>query len=259
MTYPYTKKILEEALEKRKIFDNYTAHLEKKIDSFCSRKLEKKRLRSLISKELMRTHKERSRLIIVGHRNRGVERFTSRNSEEDYAEMDKIKETLKPSEKKIEELQEKILDLNIDRDRKTLRLEANIAEGLLEDCVWKVIEAVYYEHAQKVEMGLLEDEFFKLDFRSSGVRFYRDNPHKLYKLPDLENGRDLKQWNSLSWKEVAKQQFEELQKQYFEDLERYLAKHNVLSDSPVESPVLRLWESLEKWYLEKQNEVEVKE
>ena len=218
MVYPYTKKIILEAVEKYQVFQKYLDGLEKKTDSFCSRKLERHRLRREISEELMRTHKERSRLIIVGHRNKGVERFSSRNAEEDYAEMDKIEETLKPSEEKIDGLFEKIEDLNLDRDKKVLLEEIDVCQSLFEEVVWKLYEAQFYETAQEAETIALNEEYYKL---SSEQR-------KRFMIPDPEKGgKDLEEWNKLSWKNIAEQKFAEFQTKYFRNLERLLESQTV--------------------------------
>jgi hypothetical protein len=218
MVYPFTKKIIAEAREKYKAYENYCAYLEKKVDSFCNRKLEKKRLKREISEELKRTHTERLRHTILEVRNRGVERFSSRNSEEDFAEMDKLTETLKPSEQKVYGLFDKIEELNIDRDKKQLLEEVDVAQSLFEEVVWKLTEAQFYETAQQAETTALTEEYYKLNSKE----------RECWMIPDPEKGgKDLELWNTFSWKQIALDKFVEYREKYFRNLEKLLESQKV--------------------------------
>jgi hypothetical protein len=218
MTYPFTKIIIAEAVEKYKTYENYVVYLEKKVDSFCSRKLEKHKFKHEISEELKRTHKERFRLLVLGKRNRGVNPLSSRNAEEDYAEMDKITETLKPSEQKIKELFDKIEELNIDRDRKTLLEEVDVAQSLFEEVVWKLTEAQFYETAQQAETTALTEEYYKLNSKQ----------RECWMIPDPQKGgKDLELWNTFSWKQIALDKFVEYREKYFKNLEKLLESQKV--------------------------------
>lgn len=218
MVFPHTKKIIQEAGEKYRTFENYYNYLKKKTDAFCRHKQEKRNIKGEIVDELLLIGKERQRLRILETRNVGVESSSSRNAELDHEEIVKIEETIQPTMKKIDDLWKKIDGLNLDRDKKTLLEEIDVCQGLFEEVVWKLYEAQFYETAQEAETIALNEEYFKL---SSEER-------KLFMIPDPEKGgKDLEEWNKLSWKSLAEQKFAEFQTKYFRNLEKILKSQTV--------------------------------
>ena len=98
MVFAETQKVIEEAKKQYVAFNNYMEYLDKKIMAFQQKKVEvfqeKHDLKEEYTKEFMKDIKERKRILILEERNIDVDPSSSRNAEEDYAEMKELKQNI---------------------------------------------------------------------------------------------------------------------------------------------------------------------
>lgn len=212
MVFPETKEIILEAKKKHEAFENYVKYLDKKVMSFQRKKVEvfqeKHDLKDEYTKEFMKGINERKRVLLLEKRNIGVDPSSSRWVEEDFAEIKKLKETLKPSEDRIKEIEERIETLKFTETKQRLNHEVDVAQSMYEDVVWLLMKATLFEEAHSAQEKLKNERLAEM--KRKGI------------LPQYEGyfkpkDRDL-------WKSLAEDEFKRRQQKYFENLEKIFKK-----------------------------------
>lgn len=217
MVFPETQEIIDEAVKKYEAYENYVKYLDKKVLAFQRKKVEvfqeKGELKEEYRKEFMKGINERKRFLILEKRNIKVDPSSSRWAEEDFAEMKKLKETLKPSEQKIKEIEERIETLKFTETKQRLNHDIDVAQSMYENVVWLLMKATLFEMAHSAQEQLKNERLAEMKAK--------DTPN-CKTLPQNEGywkpeEKDL-------WKTLAEDEFKRRQKKYFENLEKILNK-----------------------------------
>jgi hypothetical protein len=210
LVFAETQKVIEEAKKQYVAFNNYMEYLDKKIMAFQQKKVEvfqeKHDLKEEYTKEFMKDIKERKRILILEERNIDVDPSSSRNAEEDYAEMKELKQKLEPSLAKTEQLEAKIKELQFSETRQSLLHEVDVLESMFHEVEWSIVKAEIYEVSQKTYAEALKTVFKTLS-KQEQEKHYFPKPQDKF-------------WNTLDWKPYADKLYSEARNGYYESLEK---------------------------------------
>lgn len=213
MVFPETKEVILEAKKQYLAFENHMKLLDKKVVALTRRKVgvfqEKHELKEEYRKEFMKGINERKRFLILEKRNINVDPSSSRWAEEDFAEMKKLKETLKPSEDRIKEIEERIETLKFAETRQALNHEVDIAQSMYEEVVWLLQKASLYEEAHRWQDKIIQKRLREIKAK--------DTPNFKF-IPQYEGY--LKNEDRDLWRKLAEAEYQKRRKTYFENLEK---------------------------------------
>ena len=247
MVFPETKEIVNEAVKKYEAYENYVKYLDKKVLAFQRKKVEvfqeKGELKEEYRKEFMKGINERKRFLILEKRNIKVDPSSSRWAEEDFAEMKKLKETLKPSEQKIKEIEERIETLKFTETKQRLNHDIDVAQSMYEDVVWLLMKATLFEEAHSAQEQLKQQRLAEMKGKSTpNCKIFPQ--YEGYWKPEE---KDL-------WKTLAEEEFKRRQKKYYENLEKILEKRKKEHEKEERKRKKRLYKQWEQREEDKKNE-----
>jgi len=242
LVFRETKEIINEAVKKYEAFVNFYNFLDKKILAFQRKKVEvfqeKHELKEEYRTEFMKGINERKRLVILEERNINVDPSSSRWAEEDFAEMDKITETLKPSENKIKEIKQRLETLKFSETKQRLNHEVDILESMFTEVQWSLVKASLYEKAHSAQEELIQERL--ADMKKRGV------------IPQHEGY--LKSEDRDTWKKMAETEYEKRRKKYYENLEKIQNRRKKEQERKEWNKKKRLYKELERRKEDEKNE-----